>query len=376
MKKITIHVKHGYVGYNECCSFINLSTRYFWLIMSKSRAPITFTDPKWVQELLLSIIRRISALQDRAMKHTVLVEMLEVLSPDELVDFLVLLCEEAAQGKDGARTVHQELALEPSALSLMPYKHIQKCYAIASTRDEQNVMGMFMGEPLRGSPTVDESFTGNDHLDISLGQRRAAARSTDRFILDRLLHDRNPLVISLLLENPKIVERDVVKIAALRPTQAEILVQISKHRRWASRYHVRKALTCNPYTPHQIARRLMATLMMQDIRMLYTMGVLPTSIRAEAERLMAERKRVRDTATGIVHSIEMAEPQENANIADIAQEWLSQIDIEEEEAYAMDTTLVGEEEDDDDWEALFAQAELDLATAVLVEVGEEESSVE
>jgi len=343
--------------------------------MSNPTSPITFTDPNWIRALLESVTRRISALQDRAMKHTVLVEMLEVLSPDELVDFLVLLCEEAAQGRADARTVHQELALEPSALALMSYKHIQKVYSIASGRNEQNVMGMFMGEPLRGSPTVDEAFTGNDHLDISLGLRRAAARSSDRFVLDRLLHDRNPLVISLLLENPKIVERDVVKIAALRPTQSEILTLISKHRRWASRYHVRKALTCNPYTPHQIARRLMATLMMQDIRMLYNMGALPSSIRAEAERLIGERARFRDNALGKVHSIEEKPEQEDLSIADIAEDWLKTVDIEEEEANPMDTTLVGEE-DDADLDALFAQAEKDLMNAVLVEVGEEEPSFE
>ena len=343
--------------------------------MSKSNLPITFTDPDWIRALLDSVTKRVSALQDRAMKHTVLVEMLEVLSPDELVDFLVLLCEEAAQGRDGARNVHQELALEPSALSLMSYKHIQTAYSIASSRNEQNVMGMFMGEPLRGSPTVEESFTGNDHLDISLGQRRAAARSSDRFVLDRLLHDRNPLVITLLLENPKIVERDVVQIAATRPTQSEILTLISKHRRWASRYHVRKALTCNPYTPHQIARRLMATLMMQDIRLLYNMGALPAPIRAEAERLIAERDRVRENALGQVQSMIEEEPQEEISIADIAEDWLKTVNIEDEEAYPMDTTTVGEE-DDSDWDALFAQAEQDLMNAVLVEVGEEEPSFE
>ena len=340
--------------------------------MSKEKLP-TYTDPQWVEDLLESVEKRVSALQDRAMKHTVLVEMLEVLTPEELVDFLSLLCSRSADGQQRTRELHQELALEPSALSLLPYEHIKKSYSIAALRNEDSVMGMFMGEPLRGSPTVDECFTGNDHIELSLGQRRAAARSSDRFVLDRLLHDRNVLVISLLLENPKIVERDVVKIAALRPTRPEILQRISKHRRWASRYHVRKALTCNPYTPHQVARRLMSTLMMQDIRQLYNMGALPPPLRTEAERLLKERNRIHQNAEGKVESAIQEKESVDNDLVSIAEEWLSQLDIEEEESHIMDTTKVGEEDDDDDLEALLAQAEEDLLNAVLMEVDEEPS---
>lgn len=338
--------------------------------MSKEKFP-TYTDPNWVEGLLDSVEKRVSALQDRSMKHTVLVEMLEVLSPEELVDFLSLLCSRSAEGKQKTRELHQELALEPSALSLLPYGHIQKSYAIASIRNDESVMGMFMGEPLRGSPTVDESFTGNDHFELSLGQRRAAARSADRFVLDRLLHDRNYLVISLLLDNPKIVERDVVKIAALRPTRPEILRLISKHRRWASRYHVRKALTCNPYTPHQIARRLMSTLMMQDVRLLFNMGALPPPLRSEAQRLLHERQRIHNTAEGKVEDIHPEETTESEDLVSIAEEWLSTIDIQEEESEIVETTKVGEENDGDDLAALFAQAADDLLNSTLTEVDED-----
>lgn len=344
--------------------------------MAKEKQP-TFTDPRWVENLLDSVEKRVSALQDRAMKHTVLVEMLEVLNPEELVDFLSLLCARAADGQRKTRALQQELALEPSALAMLPYTHIKKSYSIAALRNEESVMGMFMGEPLRGSPTVDESFTGNDHIELSLGQRRAAARSKDRFVLDRLLHDRNVLVISLLLNNPKIVERDVVKIAALRPTRPEILQCISKHRRWASRYHIRKALTCNPYTPHQVARRLMSTLMMQDLRLLYNMGALPPSLRTEAQRLLFERDRIHKNAEGKVEDVTKEQQPQGDDLASIAEEWLSQMDTIEEETYIMDTTKVGEEEDsDDDIAALLAQAEEDLYNAVLTEVDSEESSFE
>lgn len=86
-----------------------------------------------------------------------------------------------------------------------------------------------------------------------------------RLVLDRLLHDRDPRVIAALLDNPRLAERDVVKIAAMRPTRAEVLACIAGHPRWATRYRVRKALAFNPATPLPLARALLPTLLHQDL---------------------------------------------------------------------------------------------------------------
>ena len=37
----------------------------------------------------------------------------------------------------------------------------------------------------------------------------------------------------------------------------EVLEKVAHHRKWATRYPIRKALSANPYTPHPIAARLM-----------------------------------------------------------------------------------------------------------------------
>ena len=336
--------------------------------------PKPYVEPQWIARMLHDLERKIEILKDRAMKHTVIVEVLETLAEDELVDLLSMLCERATGGSSRARALHQELALEPSALSMLPYPHIKKSYSLAAQRGNEAVMGLFMGDPLRGSPTVEESFTGNDYLDSSLGQRKSAARSSDRFVLDRLLHDRNIQVITLLLENPRIVERDVVRIAALRPTRPEILQHIATHRRWASRYHVRKALVVNPYTPHQVARRLLSTLLVQDIKDMYSLGALPAGIRSEVRRILEERARLQVTATGatdLKKVLRTEKPEES--LAELAQACLSFFDFDDETATAFDTTTVGEDPiEEDEMALLIAQAEQDLLCSVLVEVSDDE----
>ncbi len=223
----------------------------------------------WHEALVQSLgelERHLEAVRERPMRRTVVCDALLSLQGPALVAFLALLLERSAAGNGRARAVLQELALEPHVFAEMPYDRVTEAYRLARQSDLDAVAEMFLSARAQSNPTVDEAFTGNDHLDLPLGIRRSAARTQDRFLLDRLVHDHDHRVIALLLDNPRVVERDVVRIAAMRPQRPEVLEVIARHRRWSSRYPVRKALACNPYTPQPIARRLVPTLLKQDRR--------------------------------------------------------------------------------------------------------------
>ena len=119
--------------------------------------------------------------------------------------------------------------------------------------------------------------------------RRSAARSKDRLLLDRLLHDRNPAVIQNLLDNRRLVERDVVRIAAMRPTNPDVLSALARHARWSANYRVRKALACNPYTPRPLAIRLLPSLLVQDLRLALQSVDLDPAVEEEVRRLLDSR---------------------------------------------------------------------------------------
>ncbi len=101
---------------------------------------------------------------------------------------------------------------------------------------------------------------------LALGERKSIARSRDKTLLSRVLRDPHPDVIRILLDNPAIVEADVVRLAALRPVPPEVLVEVFRHARWVIHYRVRNALARNPYTPEDVTVQLVPHLTPSDRR--------------------------------------------------------------------------------------------------------------
>lgn len=126
---------------------------------------------------------------------------------------------------------------------------------------------------------------------ITLGQRRAMAKSGDKDTLDRLLSDPDPLVINNVLNNPRITEKEVLKIASKRPNSARILKLLAGHGRWGKRHGVIKAIAMNPYTPPRISIGLLELLLMQDMRGIATDSALHPQVRASARELLEEREK-------------------------------------------------------------------------------------
>jgi hypothetical protein len=122
---------------------------------------------------------------------------------------------------------------------------------------------------------------------MPLGARKQLARSTSREKLERLFADPEPLVIRQLLQNPKITEADVVRMAARRPAVAGVLRELFRAERWIRRYGVKRTLVMNPYTPGEIAARLLPLLRREDLRAIAADATLHARVRADAHTLAA-----------------------------------------------------------------------------------------
>ena len=240
------------------------------------------TAVEWVRR----VERRVRSVSERAMRVAVLREMLGLLEAEMVVSALGLLHDRSQSGQPDARRVMQELALQTDLFLAMPYPVRSVAYTRARRAGRHNVARMLLLGGSNPNPTVAEASTENEYSSKSVGERCSRARGRDRFELDRLLHDRDYRVIRLLLNNPVVVERDVVKIAAMRPTRPEVLEEVASHRKWASRYSIRKALSCNPHTPTSVARRLLPTLLKQDLHTVAEAGSIPEEIRAQARSLL------------------------------------------------------------------------------------------
>ncbi|MFH1470040.1 MAG: hypothetical protein ABIO70_36990 [Pseudomonadota bacterium] len=266
-------------------------------VLIRLRALLAESDGE-AEDLVRLLGRRLRALRDRGMRRAALLTCLEESDDAAVVATLEHLWRGSLLGREPHRELLQELALDGSLLRELGYDRVTDLYEVAVAADLTEVQRMFLGDRHRANPTQDEAQIENEHLELSAGQRRSAARGRDRFTLDRVLHDRDPRVIATFLDNPRAVERDVVRITAMRPTRPAILAAVAAHPRWAARYRVRLALVCNPYTPLPISTLLVGTLLVQDVRLLISAIPVAPELKTAARRALDQRLRAREAAPG------------------------------------------------------------------------------
>jgi hypothetical protein len=128
---------------------------------------------------------------------------------------------------------------------------------------------------------------------LTLGERKALARRPTRKAMEKLLADPHPAVIRTLLANPKVVEDDVVRLAARRPNDPAVLAEVGASPRWAHRVKVRMAMVLNPDTPPSLAIPLLALLVRGELKLVAEATGLSPALRAAAHDLLARRPPVK-----------------------------------------------------------------------------------
>jgi hypothetical protein len=139
-------------------------------------------------------------------------------------------------------------------------------YLEAASAGNEELMRLLRSVPAQDRLDEPERLLSRELAELPLGRRRALARGSHPHWLEQLAKDCDPVVIANLLSNPRTVEADVLRIAAMRPVAEAVLVEISRSPRWSSRTGVRKALARNPYCPVEIATGIVVTLPLEDLR--------------------------------------------------------------------------------------------------------------
>ena len=100
---------------------------------------------------------------------------------------------------------------------------------------------------------------------LRAGERVEIARKVKGSDLKKLTYDKSPVVFKALLENPQLIELDVINIALRHTTSGEILQAIAESSIWINRYPVKNALAKNANTPRQLAIDLIPHLLQEDL---------------------------------------------------------------------------------------------------------------
>jgi len=145
--------------------------------------------------------------------------------------------------------------------------------------------------PLRSVPPPEQAPVpdyGNGR-ELTVGERRSLARMPSRTAFDKLLSDPHPLVIRQLLENPRLTEDDVVRIASRRPVRPEAVTAIARSERWLKRPRVRLTILLNPGSPPEIAMPLLAACTRGELIEIVHGTDTNKVLRATATELLARR---------------------------------------------------------------------------------------
>jgi hypothetical protein len=109
---------------------------------------------------------------------------------------------------------------------------------------------------------------------------------TERMILVR---DRNRLVCSAVIRNPRMNEQEVEAIAGMRNLDDEVLRLISMKREWMAKYNLLLTLARNPKCPIAIVLPLINRLTLRDLKALKDDKGVSEAVRTVARKAFVQR---------------------------------------------------------------------------------------
>lgn len=120
--------------------------------------------------------------------------------------------------------------------------------------------------------------------ELSLGEKITLARRAGRGLVEALLEGGEGPVLQALLGNPRMTEREVLRIAAAPASAPEALASVAQHPAWGRRRDVRLAVLGNPRTPVAAALRLVEHIPAEDLGRVAGDASVPRIVRLGAER--------------------------------------------------------------------------------------------
>ena len=242
-----------------------------------------------LEDILKSILRGLASLPEEKMRLTHLSARLAPLDPAEIAALLDIFFTRAPGGEGTLRL--KSILVDPDGLKqALGAEKYGLAYLASLDMGLKRVSRLLTDLPPKktGIHGYDKEEEAKMEF-ISLGQRRAMAKGSIKDTLDRLLSDPDTMVIGYLLDNPRITEREVLKVASKRPNSPKILKLLATHRKWSKRYPVVKAVVNNPYTAPRLAVGLLDFMLTTDLKEIFTDKTLHPQLRMGAGELVSDR---------------------------------------------------------------------------------------
>jgi hypothetical protein len=127
------------------------------------------------------------------------------------------------------------------------------------------------------------------HMTVS--EKVQLAFKGDKMIRMLLVRDRNRLVASAAMRNPRMTETEAEAIAGMRNVEEEVLRMLSNKRQWMSKYQIVAALCRNPKAPVGVVLPLINRLTLRDLKGLKDDKGVPEAVRLSARKFYQARQK-------------------------------------------------------------------------------------
>ena len=240
--------------------------------------------------LARSLVSRALSILDSSIREGWMAATLRETPIEQLAEALDVLCHDAEQAVPGSREVMVSIVQVINAEDAGPLAQLLREEAAGRSLV---ALARFLRRPhvvAHDDRTAEERVpdygTGRP---LTLGERKALARKPNRASFDALLRDPHPDVIRNLLANPKLTEDDVVRLAARRPPRPDILTEIARTSRWATKARVRMAIVLNPGSPPELAVPLVSLLVRHELKLVMQVTEANPAVRAAAHENLVRR---------------------------------------------------------------------------------------
>jgi hypothetical protein len=122
--------------------------------------------------------------------------------------------------------------------------------------------------------------------EMAQGERISLARMAGRGMIAALCEDESARVIAALLQNPRLLENDVLRLVSRLSAPGAVLRTVAHSDRFGHRREVQKGIVRHPNTPAPVALRLLQDLGRADLREILRAPRLPRLIEVAACRLL------------------------------------------------------------------------------------------
>lgn len=125
---------------------------------------------------------------------------------------------------------------------------------------------------------------------MTLGEKIAMARRAHRAIVPALIGSRDEKILTALIDNPRLVENDLVVLMRTGQPPVEFVAAVARHHRWGKIYGIRKAIVECPESPLPLALSVLVQLPKSDQKRIAQREGVSERVRSAAAALLTRSK--------------------------------------------------------------------------------------